>query len=83
MNTPEQSAVNSLEAALAKLCESLEAYCKRQGLQCASADEMLMLEDLKPEQRRWLSEFSDAWDKITDGQYCIGRMKDYDNKAAA
>jgi hypothetical protein len=45
------------------LCDALADYCKAQGLECRSADEMLVDDSLTPAQRDWLSEFVTRWDR--------------------
>lgn len=44
-----------------KLCKELEDFCKKEGLQYQSADELLF-EDITDEQRRWLSDFVQRWE---------------------
>ena len=46
-----------------RLVDEYEAYCKAQGLPWWSADELILLNTLTPEQRRWISDFIVRWDE--------------------
>jgi hypothetical protein len=48
------------------LTGELTAWCETQGLEPASADEMLLRADLTPWQRLWLSDFVRRWEKAQD-----------------
>ncbi len=52
-----------LERALITL---LTDYCAEQGLELMSADDMLFCENLTPEQRAWLTDYSATWDRMMD-----------------
>ena len=40
-------------------------YCKRQGLEPLSADDLLATADLNEAQRQWLIEFSRIWEIVS------------------
>lgn len=42
----------------------LQAWCKAQGLECRSADDMLADSGLTEPQRAWLSVFVQVWDRV-------------------
>jgi RNase_H superfamily len=51
-----------IEAELAALSQEYDAWNKAQGLSLGSADEHLFDENLTPEQRTWLRNFSQRWE---------------------
>lgn len=50
------------------LTAEIAAWCKQQGLEWASADEMLHDETLSQYQRQWLAEFCNRWEFAEDGE---------------
>lgn len=46
------------------LCDALEGFCKLHKLPFASADELMLSEEVDDDQREWLSEFVEAWDAV-------------------
>ena len=40
-------------------------YCKRQGLETLSADDLLATAELNEAQRQWLKEFSRIWEIVS------------------
>lgn len=47
-----------------ELCAELEKFCKATGLRLASADELLICDDLTGSQRQYLSAFLMQWEKV-------------------
>lgn len=45
------------------LCDELEAYCKAQGLPYMSADELAASDHPNDEQREWLRDFCERWER--------------------
>lgn len=45
------------------LTKILGDYCERHGLKCESADEMILRDDLTADQRSFLSDFINAWER--------------------
>ena len=50
----------------ASLCDDLEAFCKLHKLPFASADELMRTDEVDEDQKGWLSEFVDAWDRLME-----------------
>jgi hypothetical protein len=46
------------------LSMELEKYCKEQKLPFLSADEILVQDYVTPEQKVWLKDFINRWDKV-------------------
>lgn len=46
------------------LTEALRVWCLREGCEHISADELILHEDLSPEQVEWLERFIDRWDEV-------------------
>lgn len=51
----------------ATLCEEYQAWVDQQGFPQFSADE-LILHDLTPEQRKYVSEFIKRWNRVVYGE---------------
>lgn len=45
--------------------DMLKDYCKRQGLEALSADDLLATAELNEAQRQWLKEFSRIWEIVS------------------
>lgn len=45
-----------------RLCSLLEDFCELHGLKLMSADDMLAVLELRPEQRKWLEAYGALWD---------------------
>lgn len=52
-----------LMGALVKL---LKEYCEAQGLELMSADDLLFIDELKDDQRAWLRDYCDTWDRAME-----------------
>jgi hypothetical protein len=57
--------VDDINKALDRLCDTLQAWCAKQGLPYWSADELLMQHDLTYAQQQWLHTFSTLWELTT------------------
>ena len=49
----------------AALCNALAVFCESQNLPQESADDLLILRDLKPFQLQWLKQFIRQWERAT------------------
>lgn len=58
-NKGEKQQVNSLN----DLIDEWESYCKAQNLECLSADEMHLAQDLTTEQKTYINNFIERWDE--------------------
>ncbi len=52
----------------ATLCDELEAYCKREGLQFLSAEELVLQEGISEGQRDWLNDYITRWDAFMESE---------------